>query len=156
MNKKVIAFNSYNENFILSNMYPCMIEYKYKIFCGVDHLFYYLLFYQHKDIQKKIEKCCGVCANYRAKKIGDENTDLIKDITDLQKVNLIKKCIRLKYQQNEHCLNFLLNTGDAELIELAFWGDRFWGCMLKNGKYEGENHTGKILMEIRDEFRASQ
>ena len=153
MNKKEIAFNSYNENFILSNMYPCLIEYKGKTFYGVDHLYYYLLFYQHPSIQKKIKKCCGVCANFNAKKIGDNNIDLIEGITDNQKINLIKKCIRLKYEQNKHCLEFLLGTGDAELIEFAYWGDIFWGCVLKDGRYEGYNHTGKILMELRDEFK---
>lgn len=156
MNNKVIAFNSHNENFILSNMFPCKITYKDKLFYGVDHLYYYLLYYKHPTIQNKIAKCSGVCANFKAKKIGDDNAELIKAIKDTPKINLIKKCIRLKYQQNKHCLDYLLSTDDAVLIEHAFWGDTFWGCMLKNGKYEGENHTGKILMEIRDELRNSQ
>ena len=39
-----LAFNSYNENFVFSNMYPCTINYEGIIFCGVDHLFHYLLF----------------------------------------------------------------------------------------------------------------
>ena len=150
---KVIAFNSYNENFILSNMYPCKINYKGKLFYGVDHLYYCLLYYQHKDIQSKIEKCSGICANFNAKKIGDSNTALINEITDSQKINLIKNCIRLKYEQNKHCLDYLLDTEDAVLIEHAFWGDTFWGCVLKDERYEGENHTGKLLMEIREELR---
>lgn len=153
MNNKVIAFNSYNENFILSNMFPCKITYKDKLFHGVDHLYYYLLYFQHPTVQNKIAKCKGVCANFKAKKIGDENAELIKDITDSQKVNLIMKCIRLKYQQNRHCSDYLLGSNDAVLVEHAYWGDTFWGCMLKNGLYEGENHTGKILMQIRDELR---
>lgn len=156
MNKKEIPFNSSNENFILSNMYPCIIHYKGKIFYGVDNLYYYLLFYKHEDIQKKIDKCCGISANFNAKKIGDGNLELIKEITDNQKIKLIKNCIRLKYEQNIDCRKFLLGTGDAELIEDAYWGDLFWGCVLKNGRYEGYNHTGNILMEIRDELKASQ
>lgn len=153
MNDKVLEFNSYNENFVLSNMCPCKIMHNDKLFYGVDHLYYYLLYYQHPAIQKQIAKCSGVCANFKAKRIGDDNAELIRDITDTQKINLIKKCIRLKYQQNKHCLEYLLSTDDAVLVELAFWGDTFWGCVPKNGKYEGENHTGKILMEIRDELR---
>ena len=150
---KVIAFNSYNENFILSNMYPCKITYKDKLFYGVDHLYYYLLYYQHPEIQNKIEKCSGICANFNAKKIGDSNIEPIKDITDSQKINLIRNCIRLKYEQNKHCLDYLLDTEDAILIEYAFWGDTYWGCVLKEGRYEGENHTGKLLMELRKELR---
>ena len=153
-NDNIIAFNSYNEHFILSNMMPVKLEYKGMTFFGVDHLFHYLLYYQHPDIQSKImKKAKGICANYQAKKISEENKELLSDITDMQKINLLKKCIRLKFQQNECCRNYLLSTKEKELVEFAFWGDTFWGCVLKDGKYEGENHTGKILMEIREELR---
>ena len=149
----IIAFNSYNEHFILSNMFPVTITYKGMTFYGVDHLFHYLLYYQHPDIQSKImKKAKGICANYQAKKISEENKELIKDITDSQQINLLKKCMRLKYEQSEHCRNYLKDTKDKELVEYAFWNDTFWGCILKNGKYEGENHTGKILMELRKEL----
>lgn len=148
-----IAFNSKNENFILSNLYPCTINYNGNLFCGVDHLYFYLLYFKHPDIQKKIKNCNGVCGNFNAKKIGDSHSELIKDIKDHQKVNLIKKVIRLKYQQNQHCKDYLLNTGNKELVEFAYWGDSFWGCTLKDNKFIGENNTGKILMEIREELR---
>ena len=39
----------------------------------------------------------------------------------------------------------LLSTGDEELIEGNWWGDKYWGVC--NG--EGENHLGKILMRVR-------
>jgi len=41
--------------------------------------------------------------------------------------------------------SLLLSTGDAHLEEGNTWGDRFWGTV--NGI--GENHLGKILMNIR-------
>ena len=151
-----IAFNSYNEHFILSNMYPVTIEYKGMNFFGVDNLYHYLLYYQHPDIQSKIlKKSKGVCANYQAKKISEENRELVKNITDSQKVNLLKKCMRLKYEQSQHCREYLLNTGDKPLIEFAYWGDAFCGCVLKNGEYIGDNHTGLILQQIRDELRGN-
>lgn len=152
-NEKIIAFNSYNENFVLSNMFPVLLEYKGNRFYGVDHLFHYLLYYQYPDIQNEImKKSKGVCANYTAKKISEKNKDKIGEITDKQKVNLLKKCMRLKYQQSQYCKDYLLNTENNQLIEFAFWGDTFWGCIYKDGKYQGENNCGKILMEIRDEL----
>jgi ribA/ribD-fused uncharacterized protein len=39
----------------------------------------------------------------------------------------------------------LLATGDAELVEGNWWGDRFWGVC--NGV--GENHLGRLLMKVR-------
>lgn len=43
----------------------------------------------------------------------------------------------------------LLETGDQELIEGNFHGDRVWGQV--NG--EGENKLGKLLMRLRAELR---
>jgi ribA/ribD-fused uncharacterized protein len=42
----------------------------------------------------------------------------------------------------------LVATGDAELIEGNTWNDTFWGVC--RGK--GENHLGKLLMQIRKEL----
>jgi len=47
--------------------------------------------------------------------------------------------------------NRLLATGDAELVEGTTWGDVTWGIDLNTG--EGENHLGKLLMELRTRYR---
>jgi predicted NAD-dependent protein-ADP-ribosyltransferase YbiA (DUF1768 family) len=46
----------------------------------------------------------------------------------------------------------LIDTGDQELIEGNWWGDVIWGVC--NGK--GENHLGKILMEVRKELKGER
>jgi ribA/ribD-fused uncharacterized protein len=43
----------------------------------------------------------------------------------------------------------LLATGNQFLIEGNTWGDTFWGVC----KGVGENHLGKLLMEIREKLR---
>lgn len=43
----------------------------------------------------------------------------------------------------------LLATGDAHLEEGNTHGDRFWGTVMGLG----ENHLGKILMQVRTELR---
>jgi len=43
----------------------------------------------------------------------------------------------------------LLETGDQELIEGNKWHDTFWGVC--NGV--GENHLGKLLMQVREELK---
>ena len=101
-----------------------------------------------------MKKSKGICANYTAKKISEANKDLIKDITPQQRINLLKKCVMLKFQQSKHCTDYLISTKGKRLIEFAFWGDTFWGCVLKEGEFIGENHTGRILMEIRDSLIA--
>jgi N-glycosidase YbiA len=43
----------------------------------------------------------------------------------------------------------LLDTGDAELVEVNHWRDFWWGVC--NGV--GANHLGRLLMTIRNELR---
>lgn len=57
----------------------------------------------------------------------------------------MKELIMIKFQ-NPLLKEKLLNTGDALLIEGNTWRDYYWGeC-----KGKGENHLGKILMEVRE------
>lgn len=67
------------------------------------------------------------------------------------KVQEMEKILRAKFTQNPHLAQFLVETGDAELIEGNTWHDTFWGVDLKTG--EGENHLGKLLMALREDFQ---
>lgn len=67
------------------------------------------------------------------------------------KVQEMEKIIRAKFTQNPHLAQFLVETGDAALIEGNTWHDTFWGVDLKTD--EGENHLGKILMALRKDFQ---
>ncbi len=67
------------------------------------------------------------------------------------KIREMEKIVRAKFTQNPHLARFLVETGDAELVEGNTWHDVFWGVDLKTG--EGENHLGKILMALREDFQ---
>ena len=54
-----------------------------------------------------------------------------------------------KFSQNPILRQKLINTQDMILIENNTWNDTFWGVC--NGV--GENHLGKILMEVREELK---
>lgn len=41
----------------------------------------------------------------------------------------------------------LLETKDEPIVEFNNWGDTFWGYDVR--KHEGQNHLGRLLMEIR-------
>jgi len=73
---------------------------------------------------------------------------------DLNKVNIMKNILKCKFS-DLHLKNKLLMTKNKELIEGNYWCDNFWGscncfrCKNKNG----QNHLGKLLMEIREELK---
>jgi NADAR domain len=53
-----------------------------------------------------------------------------------------------KFTDHPSLAKLLLATRDRELIEGNKWGDSFWG-VTKNGRGQGENQLGKILMQVR-------
>ncbi|WP_221089615.1 NADAR family protein [Deinococcus aquaedulcis] len=66
--------------------------------------------------------------------------------------------LRLKFGQNPELRNFLLNTGDAELVE-ASPTDRIWGIGFSESQAEGarqawgQNLLGRALMAVRAELQ---
>ncbi len=70
---------------------------------------------------------------------------------EVVKLYVMTDVVWTKFSQIENVRDLLLQTGDQELIEGNTWGDRYWGQV----KGEGENHLGKILMEVRDKLRRS-
>lgn len=67
---------------------------------------------------------------------------------EFRKVYVMRGLLEQKFQHPE-LAEKLLATGDAEIIEVNHWGDTFWGQC--NG--EGENHLGRMLMDIRNTLR---
>ena len=61
------------------------------------------------------------------------------------KLEKMKAIVRAKFAQNPLLKEKLLATDDVELEEGNTWGDTYWGVC--DG--EGENHLGKILMDLR-------
>lgn len=63
------------------------------------------------------------------------------------KIPLMRKLLTEKFSSSS-LRERLLETSPRELVEGNSWGDTFWG--VSNGK--GENHLGKLLMELRAEI----
>lgn len=62
----------------------------------------------------------------------------------------MRKALRAKFDQNEEMRKRLIETGTAKLVEDSPV-DRFWG-----GAIEGSiNMLGKLLMELRESYKAS-
>ena len=85
-----------------------------------------------------------------AKKLARQHkSEVRKDWFDIS-IKVMETALKAKFSIPE-LKEKLLDTGDLELQEGNTWNDTFWGVDLKSGK--GENHLGKLLMKIRDEFK---
>lgn len=67
------------------------------------------------------------------------------------KLAYMLELVRSKFASSPALRYKLLATGDEELVEGNMWYDKYWGVDLRTG--EGENHLGKILMQVREEIK---
>ena len=131
------------EYVFLSNFFPCVIIGEDEIiYPSVEHYFQA----QKTNDLKKRQKIAKAKTPGKAKRMG-RRVDLRPDWENVKdKVMLF--AVRQKFK-DPVLATLLLNTGDEELIEGNYWGDTYWGVDIDKG---GENHLGKILMQVRIEL----
>lgn len=128
----------------LSNFYPAKLMY--------DGIAYY-----NAEAAYQAQKCADPDEKMLfAKLYSDESkrfgrTIVVREDWDEIKVDVMKSVVRAKFEQNPRLAEMLLGTGDIPLLEGNTWHDVFWGVDLKTG--EGENNLGKILMQLRKDFK---
>lgn len=154
-----VLFNSYcrGKEMVLSNMYPCFMEYDGKMFNSVDHLFYWLLFDGEgmEKVRDEIMKCSGVCNGFKAKDIGRKYKDLLNpDELDKRKRKILEICHRVKAKCCREFRDLLIESDGKNLVEFAYWGDVNYGVVYnkQTGMYEGMNCCGRIMMKVREDL----
>ncbi len=103
------------------------------------------------DIQREIVKQgSGMTAKMKSKRFRSQT----RSDWDEVRVDIMRWCIRVKLAQNFLGFGKLLeSTGDKPIVEYSH-KDTFWGAVLsKEGVLKGQNVLGKLLMEVRDEYR---
>ena len=142
-NVKIID-SFHGEYAFLSNYYDSPIFYDGILYPTVEHAFQAAkttVFIHRIIIANKKTPGQAKCAGRKV---------TLRDNWDDIKLYIMKELIILKFT-NPKLKSALLNTKDAELIERNTWNDTYWGIC--NGI--GENHLGKILMEVREMLRGN-
>lgn len=123
----------------LSNMYECpvtvmIVDTSYTFRCAES------AFQAHKCPARAHE---FVNLNgYEAKKLGKQVQ--LRPDWDKIKIDFMGKVVRAKFDQNMF-LKLHLKSLKGDIVEENTWNDTYWGVC--NGV--GENHLGKILMDLR-------
>lgn len=73
-----------------------------------------------------------------------------KDWFDVQ-LDVMRYILNIKFAKGTSWAEKLLATGDEQIVEFNNWNDTFFGYDINLQK--GENHLGKMLMEIRESLR---
>ena len=82
-----------------------------------------------------------------ARRVGKKVT--LRPGWDALRLEVMLGLLRQKFGPGTSLAERLIATGDAHLEEGNRWGDRFWGTV--DGA--GENHLGRLLMQVRAELR---
>lgn len=139
------AIKRFREEYsFLSNFYPALIEYEGVLYYSSEAI------YQAYKCKYPKDRAAfyGLRAD-EAKKLGS-CVELREDWEDIR-LELMKRVVFEKFSQNPYLAEYLLKTENRPIFEGNDWGDVFWGVDLQTG--EGENHLGRILMELRAFFR---
>ncbi|ACV50121.1 conserved hypothetical protein [Delftia phage PhiW-14] len=128
----------------LSNMYPCRVLYEGVVYPSAEHAY---------AAQKAVdwldrEEIAQAKTGYLAKQMGaavQKRADW-----DQVKMRVMLEVLRAKFFNNDFLGDKLLATGSQELVEGNWWHDTFWGVC----EGVGENHLGKLLMQVRRELEA--
>lgn len=127
----------------LSNFYPAPVEIDGKVYATNEHFFQAM-----KAVDDEAHEWVRTAPTAGAAKLRGRSIAIRPD-WEAVKLDVMWAGLWQKFAGHEDLGRLLLETGDQELVEGNTWGDRFFGVC--GGV--GENHLGKMLMEIRSHLR---
>ena len=141
----------------LSNFYPCEFEFNSKMFNFSEQCFMYqkALLFNDFEIAEQILDETDV---RKIKALGRKVKDFDNELWDKHKEDFMYNACYAKFSQNDELKDFLLNTGNREIVE-ASPVDNIWGIgfssdrAMENIDKWGQNLLGKTLMKVRAELR---
>lgn len=87
----------------------------------------------------------------KARKIGQDRSLVPRHDWGEVKDGVMRRALLAKFEQNRRIREQLLETGDDELVHSSS-SDHYWG---RDEDGLGDNRLGEILMEVRNELRAT-
>jgi len=131
-------------NFCFSNFSAHTVEFKGEVYATAEHAFHTQKFSDSK-LREQIRSCGSPLAAWElARELKPQRRADWNDV----KVGILTDIIREKVTQHPEVKHALAVTGSREIIEINE-NDDFWGS---GADGNGQNHTGKILMKIREEL----
>ncbi|MDO8520725.1 MAG: NADAR family protein [bacterium] len=152
----MLVQNNYNdriffyehEYYVFSNFSSFALEWKGKLWMTSEHAYHSEKFIDER-LKEELQKTRSA---HDAMKFAYANKDKYLSNWDEIKLGVMKKILLAKVAQHPYVKKKLLESGDRPLIEDS-WRDAYWGW---GPNKDGENHLGKLWMEVRDEVRSKE
>lgn len=132
----------------LSNFYPAVVHYEGITYPTTEHA------YQAAKTLDRDQRYIMSRLNTpgRAKKLGQRLA--LRADWNMAKFPIMRDIVAQKFTVHRHLAAMLLATDDAFLLEGNTWHDNVWGsCVCAACGANGQNHLGRILMEVRAELK---
>ncbi len=81
--------------------------------------------------------------------LGRDRTRSVRPDWEQVKIQVMHEAVLIKFLTHIDIQSILISTGDRLIVENSPT-DCYWGC---GGDKTGQNHLGKILMNVRQEIR---
>lgn len=138
----------------LSNFYPCEFKFNDKMFNFSEQCFMYqkALLFNDFGVAEQILDETDV---RKIKALGRKVKNFNNELWDKHKEDFMFNACYAKFSQNNELKDFLLSTGNREIVE-ASPVDNIWGIgfssdnAMENINKWGQNLLGKILMKVRE------
>lgn len=130
----------------LGNYSPCIVFYEGHAYPSVEHAYQ-----AQKTTNPLLQKAVREQPTPATAKRLARSFELRPDWDEV-KIPIMRHLLREKFVQEPE-RSILLSTGNEELVEGNWWGDRFWG---QSPVGDGENWLGRLLMEVREELLSGQ
>ena len=131
----------------LSNMMTVDVVYDGYSFKSVEQAYQYA--------KCETDEWRAVCQdpNLNPYQIKRKSKDIvIRDDWDKVKLLVMEGLLIQKFNQEPY-QELLLATGNQNIQEGNNWNDTFWGVDLKSTPNIGENHLGRLIMNIRTQYK---
>jgi ribA/ribD-fused uncharacterized protein len=131
----------------LSNFYPCPISFDGMMYPTVEHAFQAAK--TESYLVREMIRDCPTPGT--AKRMGgNKKLFIIRPHWDEMRLGTMLSLLRKKFSLRSF-KERLISTGDRQLVEGNWWRDTYWGVDDETGL--GENHLGKLLMQVREELK---
>lgn len=140
-NKTIFSFTGKHR--FLSNFYPCKITISEITYPSSEHAYQ-----AHKTDDVDIRKTMAILQTAGAAKKFGKEIPLRRD-WEVVKLKVMNSVLRVKFHTNLDIKEMLRQTKEYTLVEGNHWHDTYWGFCTCQKCACGENHLGKLLMDIR-------
>jgi ribA/ribD-fused uncharacterized protein len=136
----------------LSNFHPAPLEWEGLHYPTSEHAFN-----AGKTVEPDLRRWIAAAVTPREAKRRGHQVRLRDRWDEEVRYQVMREVLRAKFTAWPGRVTCLLETSPAQLVEGTTWHDTHWGiCVCSRHAGQGENHLGRMLMELRTELFAEE